>query len=180
MRIEPGIVFRHPSYPDWGSGLVLPTTNSDIVEFFFLAAGRKKFKQATAKSWAVVEIENPQPILKSAAQFDGQAWSRGHRNIYVVELDQAVLDVNIFLDANPKYDPTKLCVYVGMTGLSPGERLENHLRGHKAAGFVRRFGVRLRPELFAHFNPMPYELAKLMEVELARQLREQGYGVWQN
>jgi hypothetical protein len=49
-----------------------------------------------------------------------------------------------------------------------------------AARFIKKYGRRLRPELYKHFNPMPYDLATVMEVELARQLREQGYGVWQN
>jgi hypothetical protein len=45
---------------------------------------------------------------------------------------------------------------------------------------VRKYGQRLLPELYKNFKPMPYALAAVMEVELARQLREQGYGVWQN
>jgi len=35
------------------------------------------------------------------------------------------------------------------------------------------------PELFEIYNPMPYEAAREMEVELAIGLREAGYGVWQ-
>ena len=34
-------------------------------------------------------------------------------------------------------------------------------------------------ELYEFFNPMPYDAARDMEVELAITLREQGYGVWQ-
>ena len=49
---------------------------------------------------------------------------------------------------------------------------------HRRNQWSRR--SRLLPELYEHFNPMPYELAAVMEVELARQLREQGCGVWQN
>ncbi len=71
-------------------------------------------------------------------------------------------------------------MYVGMTGLSPEERFQKHLRGEKDAWFVHKYGDRLLPELYRHFNPMPYDLARVMEPELARQLREQGYGVWQN
>jgi hypothetical protein len=67
-----------------------------------------------------------------------------------------------------------------MTGLSPEERFQKHLRGEKDAWFVHKYGQRLLPDLYRHFNPMPYELAHVMEPELARQLREQGYGVWQN
>lgn len=67
-----------------------------------------------------------------------------------------------------------------MTGLTPEERLQKHLRGGKDAWFVREYGQRLLPELYKHFNPMPYARAAVMEVELARQLRVQGYGVWEN
>jgi hypothetical protein len=44
---------------------------------------------------------------------------------------------------------------------------------------VRDFGIGLLPELFAHLNPMPFEAAETMEVELAEELREKGYAVWQ-
>jgi hypothetical protein len=54
------------------------------------------------------------------------------------------------------------------------------LRGEHAAWFVRKYGLRLLPEFYQHFNPLPYELAKQMEPELARQLRSDGLAVWQN
>ena len=64
-----------------------------------------------------------------------------------------------------------------MTGLPPEERLANHLDGYKASFYVRRFGRRLLPELFAHLNPMPYAAAQEMERDLAEDLRQQGYTV---
>jgi hypothetical protein len=45
------------------------------------------------------------------------------------------------------------CVYVGMTGLPPGERFQNHKAGVKANRFVRDFGKGLLPELFECFKP---------------------------
>ena len=72
----------------------------------------------------------------------------------------------------------KPCVYVGMTGLSPEARFENHLNGVKSARVVERFGVRLLPELFEHLNPMPYDAAVLMEADLADDLRSEGYCVF--
>jgi hypothetical protein len=44
---------------------------------------------------------------------------------------------------------------------------------------VQKYGQRLLPELYECYNPMPYEAAAEMEVELAIALREAGYGVWQ-
>ena len=100
-------------------------------------------------------------------------------NVYVVELACDVLRDRRFRRRNPGYVEGKPCVYVGMTGLAVAERFKNHKRGHKGNAFVLRFGTRLLPELFAHLNPMPYEAALTMERELAEELRQAGYGVWQ-
>ena len=53
------------------------------------------------------------------------------------------------------------------------------MAGVQANRFVREFGLRLLPQLYAVYNPMPYEGAREMEVELGIGLREAGYGVWQ-
>ncbi len=66
-----------------------------------------------------------------------------------------------------------------MTGLSPDERFDKHKAGVKANKFVRVYGVRLLPELYEVYNPMPYRAACEMEIELAIGLRGEGYGVWQ-
>ncbi len=79
--------------------------------------------------------------------------------------------------ANPNRDPGKPCVYVGMTGLTPEERFANHKAGPKDAPLVRRFGIGLMPELYAHLNPMPFEAAAVMERDLAEDLRRSGYTV---
>lgn len=89
----------------------------------------------------------------------------GHHAVYVVYLK------------NPKGDG-KAGYYVGMTGLTPEERFQNHKNGVKAARIVRKHGVRLVPRLYAHLNPMPYEKAKAMEPILAESLRKRGYQVF--
>jgi hypothetical protein len=63
-------------------------------------------------------------------------------NVYVIELDKAILELQKFREANPDYDPTKPCVCVGMTARSPEERFQQHLSGYKAARFTKRYGVR--------------------------------------
>ncbi|MEX2197590.1 MAG: hypothetical protein WD886_02175 [Burkholderiales bacterium] len=104
----------------------------------------------------------------------------GHRHhVYVVELDPAVLNLARFRKANPDRDMLKPCVYVGMTGLTPAARFDKHKAGIRANSYVQRFGLRLLPKLYAYANPMPYEAARDMEVELAISLREEGYAVWQ-
>jgi predicted GIY-YIG superfamily endonuclease len=90
---------------------------------------------------------------------------RDHHSVYVVYL------------RNPRGDG-KAGYYVGMTGLSPEQRFENHKKGVKAARIVRRFGERLVPRLYEHLNPMPYVKAKGMEVALAESLRKRGYVVY--
>jgi hypothetical protein len=42
---------------------------------------------------------------------------------------------------------------------------------------VEKYGVRLMPELYAHLNPMPYAAAVQMEIDLAEDLRNEGYTV---
>ena len=84
-----------------------------------------------------------------------------HHNVYVVELSRDVLREPRFKRCNPGYDPAK------------------HKAGIKSNRFVRLYGLRLLPDLYECYNPMPYEGAREMEVELAIGLREEGYGVWQ-
>jgi hypothetical protein len=100
-----------------------------------------------------------------------------HHNVYVVLLDVAVGKLRSVRAANPKRDPKKPCVYVGMTGLTPAERFTNHKAGIKGASVVKRYGLRLLPELYEHLNPMPYEAATQMEMDLAEDLRRSGYTV---
>ncbi len=90
---------------------------------------------------------------------------RDHHSVYVVFL------------RNPRGDG-RAAYYVGMTGLSPEQRFQNHKQGIKAARIVRRCGERLVPRLYAHLNPMSYAKAKQMEVFLADSLRKRGYVVY--
>lgn len=100
-------------------------------------------------------------------------------NVYVIELDPAVLGERRFRARNPNYVVGMPCVYVGMTGLTAEERFANHRAGHKSNRYARRYGLRLLPALYACFNPMPYEAAQRMEQDLADELQEKGYAVWQ-
>jgi hypothetical protein len=102
-----------------------------------------------------------------------------HYHVYVVLLSDEVWNHARFRRANPDYRLGRPFVYVGMTGLDPDLRFDKHKAGIQANRFVQDFGVRLLPGLYAMYNPMPYEAAREMEVELGIALREQGYGVWQ-
>ena len=100
-----------------------------------------------------------------------------HHHVYVVLLDSKVAEHPSVRRMNPKRDPAKPCVYVGMTGLDPTKRFANHQRGHKSAWTVKNYGVRLLPELYECFNPMPFHVAVEMEAGLAEDLRAEGYTV---
>jgi len=100
-----------------------------------------------------------------------------HHSVYVVLLDSAVGKLRKVRAANQNRDPKQPCVYVGLTGLTPVERFAKHKAGIKAAFVVKRYGLRLMPELYAHLNPMPYADAAQMEVDLAEDLRRAGYTV---
>ena len=104
---------------------------------------------------------------------------RRHYRVYVVELARDVLSEPRFRRANPDYVEGMPCYYVGMTGLDPDVRFDKHKAGLKANRFVQRFGLKLLPEIYEAYNPMTYDAARDMEVELAIDLREGGYGVWQ-
>jgi len=100
-----------------------------------------------------------------------------HHSVYVVELDPAVRERARLQRLNPDADPEKPCVYVGMTGLDPEERFENHKAGYRASPVVRDFGLRLLPELSEGLENLPYELALRAEADLAAYLRQNGYFV---
>lgn len=100
-------------------------------------------------------------------------------NVYVIELDRAVRESRKFREANPGSDPAKPCLYVGMTSRTPTERFAQHKAGYKASRYVKKYGTLVRHDLCYRYNPLTYEEACKMEVELAKRLRQQGHAVWQ-
>lgn len=115
---------------------------------------------------------------------------RATYRVYVVELSKKVFTENWrFRAANPQFNATLECLYVGMTSKTPAERLQQHKtgyinkKGHKLSAYVvQKYGIYLRPSLYEHLNvkPMNREEALAMEEKLAWDLRKQGYGVWFN
>jgi hypothetical protein len=105
--------------------------------------------------------------------------AENHHNIYVIELSPAVVRNKKFTGENRGFNPLLPCYYVGMTGLSPEQRFQNHKNDYKSSGVAHKYGLRLVPELYTGFNPMPYRKAVRMEKALATALRRRGHGVWQ-
>ena len=90
-----------------------------------------------------------------------------HYYVYVVALDDTVWNEARFRRANPDYRFDKPCVYVGMTGLDPDLRFDRHKAGIQANRYVRDSGLRLMPELYEVYNPMPYRGAQVFPALLA-------------
>jgi hypothetical protein len=65
-------------------------------------------------------------------------------------------------------------LYVGETSRDPDLRFDQHKSGYKASGPVRRFGVRLLPELVEHLNPLRRWEAIDLEPALAEAFRDAG------
>lgn len=103
------------------------------------------------------------------------AWS-----VYVIELHRDVLTKKRFREANPKHKPDMPCVYVGMTGLTHEQRFANHKRGWKGNSYVKAYGIKFMPALYAHLSRMDYYEALKAEANLAEELRRKGYAVWQH
>jgi predicted GIY-YIG superfamily endonuclease len=173
MYFGEGERVKHPMKPEWGVGHVLADGS-----IFFVNVGRRKVDFGIAKLIRVFGKEAEQPLLDICNEVEGIG--EGHHNVYVIELSKDVLNIHKFRDANPYHDSSKPCLYVGVTGITPEERFENHKAGYKSSYFPKKFGVRLLPDFFKWLNPLPYEEAARIESVFADKLRLQGYAVWQN
>jgi hypothetical protein len=89
------------------------------------------------------------------------------RRVYVIELDR---------EAGRRRDPRLPWLYVGSSSRSPEERFDQHRRGYKSAGLVKRHGVRLRPELYEDLAPIRGSRdAVAAEQRRARELADCGF-----
>ena len=110
--------------------------------------------------------------------------------VYVIELHKKVLtDLSKFRKANPLYNGSLECLYVGMTSKTPAERFVQHKtghinkKGHKiSANIVEKYGSYLRPSLYQEFNLKNMNRLEALKMEefLALELRRNGYAVWYN
>ena len=101
--------------------------------------------------------------------------------VYVIELDQSVLEIKKFRDKNPNFFKGDPCVYVGQSSKKPNIRFEQHKEGYKSNTYAKRFGLKLRPDLYEKYNPIPKRKdAEEIEEMLGEILRKRGYAVWFN
>lgn len=81
--------------------------------------------------------------------------------------------VYVVLLHDPAY-PEQWGLYVGQTSRDPDWRFDQHKMGYKASGAVKRFGVRLLPDLVEHLNPMEQWESLELEATLADAFRKAG------
>ena len=87
--------------------------------------------------------------------------------VYVIELAPA---------AGRRRDPRIPWVYVGSSARDPEIRFAQHARGYRSSGIVKRFAVRLRPDLYADLPAFGgSRAAQSAEVERARDLAAAGF-----
>ena len=107
--------------------------------------------------------------------------------IYVIRLDDSILRLKKFRDANPDYISGKPCAYVGQSYKKPDIRFKEHISGYRKDGKKRfstkakRYGKNLCRKQFKKENDAGIygrQNALKMEAKKAEELRAKGWAVW--
>jgi len=98
-------------------------------------------------------------------------------NIFVVLLDDYVDTLPQMRRRNPKRNPSKPWVYVGLTPLRVDRRFDFRKATPEHEWRLHKFGVRLMPELYDCSHPMACDQALQTAKKLADDLRAKGFGV---
>jgi len=103
---------------------------------------------------------------------------RDHYHVYVIELSKTFYTKAASGKSTRLRhgQAVRLCRH---DGTGSDVRFDKHKAGIQSNRFVKEFGLRLLPELYELYNPLSYDHARDLEVELAIDFREAGYGVWQ-
>ena len=127
-------------------------------------------------------------------------------HVYVAELDRRIYkEKSWFAEANPDWDRSKPCVYVGMTSHHPLCRMEQHkqclpkawnnrtyrcfcslheedhprcTKFTKASKVHQYMTGKLQSGIHKRWNPVHSKLGKIAEETLGEHLRSRGYAVW--
>ena len=87
--------------------------------------------------------------------------------VYVIELDRG---------AGRRREPRIPWVYVGSSAREPAIRFDQHVRGYKSSGLVKRYALRLRPDLYEDLAPIRGSRAALAaERDRAAELAAAGF-----
>lgn len=63
-----------------------------------------------------------------------------------------------------------------MSSLDPDTRFDKYKAGIQSNRYVKQYGLQLLPEIYAWFNPMPYDEASRMKTEIGIDLRGAWFG----
>ncbi len=124
---------------------------------------RALIQQLRHEGWTVI---NRPPKLNSS--------------VYVIELDPSVQQHRDVRRNNPRSRSTMECLYVGQTRRSPEQRFQEHHTGEgekKGGRHLKGKCIKLRPDLYEFYNPMPLLESLELERDLAGDLRAKGYTV---
>jgi hypothetical protein len=97
--------------------------------------------------------------------------------VFVVLLDEYVGILPQMRRRNPKRDPLKPFVYVGLTSLPVNRRFDFRRAAPEHEWRLHKFGVRLMSELYDLLQPMTCKRAVQTAKKLADDLRAKGFGV---
>lgn len=101
--------------------------------------------------------------------------------LYVIELEKIVAKSKKFKKQNPHLGFGQRCFYVGQSVRAPMLRFKQHKEGYKSNTFAKRLGMKLVPEFYEKYNPIPTRKdAEELEIYVAEKLKKQGFGVWFN
>jgi predicted GIY-YIG superfamily endonuclease len=101
--------------------------------------------------------------------------------VYVIELDPSVGKIVKFRKQSPHYLFGNRCFYVGQSAQKPPIRFKQHKDGYKSNTYARKFGLKLVPQFYEKYNPIPTRKdAEELESYIAQKLRKERFGVWSN
>ena len=101
--------------------------------------------------------------------------------VYVIELDKKVSNHKKFGSKNLLYLKSSGCVYIGQSIRTPSLRFEQHKEGYKSNSYARKYGIKLLPNLYDRYNPIPTRRdEEYIEIMLGEWLRLNGINVWFN
>ena len=99
--------------------------------------------------------------------------------VYIIDLDKAVLNLSRFKARNPNYKVGKPCVYVGSTGIGVEKRFEQHRTGYKSNRYAKKYWTGLRYSDMDGIRPRKTRSSiESKEAEVAIELQSKGWAVW--
>ena len=101
--------------------------------------------------------------------------------VYVIELDNSVGKIVKFRKQSPNFLFGSRCFYVGQSAHPPTTRFKQHKDGYKSNTYARKFGIKLVPEFYEKYNPIPTRKdAEELDSYVVNNLRKKRFGVWTN